>query len=46
VLLGDTEDAGILGNFIRNSKDVSPWREYLARSSFESKRLLLSWGRE
>jgi nitrite reductase (NADH) large subunit len=46
VLLGDTEDAGILGNFIRNRKDVSPWQEYLARSSFESERLLLSWGWE
>jgi nitrite reductase (NADH) large subunit len=42
VLLGDTEDAGILGNFIRNRKDVSPWQEALTRSSFESKRLVLS----
>ena len=46
VLLGDTEDVGILGNFIRNRKEISPWQEDLARSSFESKRLLLSLGRE
>ena len=46
VLLGDTQDAGILGSFIRNGKDVSSWKEYLARSSFETNKLLLSLGIE
>ena len=46
VLLEDTEDAGILANFIRNRKDVSAWKEKLARSSFGTKELLLSLGRQ
>lgn len=46
VLLEDTEDAGILASFIRNRKDVSTWKEKLARSSLETKELLLSPGRQ
>lgn len=46
VLLEDTEDAGILASFIRNRKDVSAWKEKLARSSLETKELLLSLGRQ
>jgi NAD(P)H-nitrite reductase large subunit len=46
VLMGDTEDAGILGSFIKSRKDVSACQEKLARSSFETKKLLLSLGRQ
>ncbi|MFC2014296.1 NAD(P)/FAD-dependent oxidoreductase [Chloroflexota bacterium] len=42
VLLGRTRDAGILRNLITNKKDVSPWKDGIARAPMDMRRLLLS----
>jgi NADPH-dependent 2,4-dienoyl-CoA reductase/sulfur reductase-like enzyme len=42
VLLGKIEDAGIIKNFIRNKKKVSCWKEGIARSPLDMRKVLLS----
>ena len=42
VLLNRTKDAGILGSLIRNGKDISLWKEGLAKTPFDMKKRLLS----
>lgn len=42
VLLGKIEDAGIIKSFIRNKKKVSRWKEGIARSPLDMRKVLLS----
>jgi NAD(P)H-nitrite reductase large subunit len=42
VLIGSTNDAGILKNFIRIKKDISPWKNTIARTPLDMRKLLLS----
>lgn len=42
VLIGRTSDAGILENFIRVKKDISPWKGTIARTPLDMRKLLLS----
>ncbi len=42
VLLGKMEDAGIIKDFIRNKKEVSRWKEGIARSPLDLRKVLLS----
>ncbi|MFC2045399.1 NAD(P)/FAD-dependent oxidoreductase [Chloroflexota bacterium] len=41
ILLGRTTDAGILSNFIGNRKDISLWREEMAQTPMDMRKLLL-----
>jgi NAD(P)H-nitrite reductase large subunit len=42
VLLNKTDDVGILGNIIRNRKDISPWRQEIVRTPLDMRKILLS----
>jgi len=42
VLLDRTEDAGILKNLISNKRDVSPWKDGMAKTPLDMRKLLLS----
>jgi NAD(P)H-nitrite reductase large subunit len=42
VLLGRTSDVGILKNFIRIRKDISPWKNTIARIPLDMRKLLLT----
>lgn len=42
VLIGRTSDVGILKNFIRIKKDISPWKGTIARIPLDIRELLLS----
>jgi nitrite reductase (NADH) large subunit len=41
ILLGRTSDAGILSNLISNKKDISLWREEIAQTPLDMRKLLL-----
>jgi len=42
VLLGRTSDVGILENFIKVKKDISPWKGTIARTPLDLREILLS----
>jgi NADPH-dependent 2,4-dienoyl-CoA reductase/sulfur reductase-like enzyme len=42
VLIGRTSDVGILENFIRVKKDISPWKSTIARTPLDIRKLLLN----
>lgn len=42
ILLNKTRDAGILGNLIRNRKNISPYKEKLPKAPLDIRELLLS----
>jgi len=41
ILLGRTEDAGIIGNLIRTRLDISPWKDRLAKIPLNLREILL-----